>query len=187
MSPIQPIEEQAQSLKVRVDQPTSFNEEVEVYFFRMWETWFTMMVDVATHYKTIVTVPGPDLQSVLRALLQHWLRCSGPMHGFGSRKRGRCRDGTSLLASIGYGRDYPRPAAARNGNIHNDWRGGEGTDLAKIAMMKLRSEAERQGLDVNYQDIAAEASFAKNATSNIGRYTPHMIVDSDGHSESLDP
>ena len=142
-----------------------------MYFFRLWETWFTMMVDVATHYKTIVTVPGPDLKSALRALLQHWLRYSGPMHGFGSGKPGRCRDGTSLLASIGYGRDYATRGSAQWQHSQRLawWRRHR---LAKIAMMKLRSEAERQGLDVNYQDIAAEASFAKNATTNIGRYTP---------------
>ena len=50
------------------------------------------------------------------------------------------------------------------------------TDLGKICMMKLRAEAERQGLDINLADLAAEASFAQNATINIGGYSPHMMV-----------
>ena len=50
------------------------------------------------------------------------------------------------------------------------------TDLAKLCMMKLRAEAERQGLEVNLADLAAEASFAQNATLNVGGYSPHMMV-----------
>eukprot|EP00439_Symbiodinium_sp_Y106_P004476 s9466_g1.t1 len=43
-------------------------------------------------------------------------------------------------------------------------------------MMKLRAEAERQGMEINLADLAAEASFAQNATLNIGGYSPHMMV-----------
>ena len=49
-------------------------------------------------------------------------------------------------------------------------------ELSKIAMMKAKAEAERQGLDVDEKDLAAEASFAQNATINLGGYTPHMMV-----------
>ena len=49
-------------------------------------------------------------------------------------------------------------------------------DLSKICMLKLKAECERQGLDADPGDIAAEASFAQNASINIGGYSPHMMV-----------
>ena len=51
--------------KVRANHPSWFNEEVQVDWFRLWDTWFMMIIDVATRYKTIIKVPGRDLQSAL--------------------------------------------------------------------------------------------------------------------------
>ena len=165
--------------KVRTDQPTSFNEEVQVDYFKLWDSWFMIIVDVATRYKTIVQVPGRDLPNALRALLQNWLRFFGPMRTLVS-------DQESCLMSHEAAAEFERltihrqPAGTTRGGAQGQ-RTTTGvvekhTDLAKITMMKLRAEAERQGMDIDMQDIAAEASFAQNATLNIGGYTPHMMV-----------
>lgn len=58
--------------KVRANHPSSFNEEVQVDWFRLGDNWFMIVVDVATKYKTIIQVPGRDLQSALHALLHGW-------------------------------------------------------------------------------------------------------------------
>ena len=58
--------------KVRANHPSSFNEEVLVDWFRLGDNWFMIVVDVATKYKTIIQVPGRDLQSALHALLHGW-------------------------------------------------------------------------------------------------------------------
>ena len=65
--------------KVRANHPSAFNEEVQVDWFRLWDNWFMMIIDVATRYKTIIKVPGRDLQSALHALLHGWFRYFGPM------------------------------------------------------------------------------------------------------------
>eukprot|EP00439_Symbiodinium_sp_Y106_P056295 s2395_g7.t2 len=154
--------------KVRTDQPTSFNEEVQVDYFKLWDSWFMIIVDVATRYKTIVQVPGRDLPNALRALLQNWLRFFGPMGTLVS-------DQESCLMSHEAAAEFERLTIHRQPT--GTTRGGaqgqhtttgvveKHTDLAKITMMKLRAEAERQGMDIDMQDIAAEASFAQNATS----------------------
>ena len=154
--------------KVRADQPTSFNEEVQVDYFKLWDSWFMIIVDVATRYKTIVQVPGRDLPNALRALLQNWLRFFGPMGTLVS-------DQESCLMSHEAAAEFERLTIHRQPT--GTTRGGaqgqhtttgvveKHTDLAKITMMKLRAEAERQGMDIDMQDIAAEASFAQNATS----------------------
>ena len=165
--------------KVRMDHPTSFNEEVQVDYFRLWDHWFMMIIDVATRYKTIVQVSGRDLPTSLRALLQNWLRFFGPMKTLVS-------DQETCLMSHEAAAEFERlnidrsPAGTTRGGAQGqDTTTGiveKHTDLAKITMMKLRAEAERQGMDIDYGDIAAEASFAQNATLNIGGYTPHMMV-----------
>ncbi|OLQ14518.1 hypothetical protein AK812_SmicGene1358 [Symbiodinium microadriaticum] len=165
--------------KVRADHPTSFNEEVQVDYFRLWDHWFMMIVDVATRYKTIVQVQGRDLPTALRALLQHWLRFFGPMKVLVS-------DQESCLMSHEAAAEFERLNIARSpaGTTRGGAQGQhtttgvveKHTDLAKITMMKLRAEAECQGMDIDYGDLAAEASFAQNATLNVGGYTPHMMV-----------
>ena len=165
--------------KVRVDHPATFNEEVQVDYFRLWDTWFMIIVDVATRYKTIVKVAGRDLPTAMNTLLHHWLRYFGPMQTLVSDQE------TSLMS-------HEAAAEMERLNISRSpagtTRGGaqgqhtttgvveKHTDLAKLCMMKLRAEAERQGLDIDLADIAAEASFAQNATLNIGGYSPHMMV-----------
>ena len=165
--------------KVRANHPSSFNEEVQVDWFRLWDHWFMMVIDVATRYKTIIQVPGRDLQSALQALLHGWFRYFGPMKKLVS-------DQESCLMSHEAAAEFERltiqrePAGTTRGGAQGQHTTTgvveKHTDLGKICMMKLRAESERQGLEVTLSDLAAEASFAQNATLNIGGYSPHMMV-----------
>ena len=165
--------------KVRVDQPSTFNEEVQVDYFRLWDTWFMIIVDVATRYKTIVKVSGRDLPTALQTLLQHWLRYFGPMRTLVSDQE-TCLMSHEAAAEMERLNITRSPAGTTRGGAQGQHTTTgvveKHTDLAKLCMMKLRAEAERQGLDNDLADIAAEASFAQNATLNIGGYSPHMMV-----------
>lgn len=49
-------------------------------------------------------------------------------------------------------------------------------DFTKITMAKIQAEAERWGIEVEGETLAAEASQAQNTVINIGGYTPSMCV-----------
>ncbi|CAE7272753.1 RE1 [Symbiodinium natans] len=164
---------------VKTSHPGSFNVEVQADYFQLWDQWFMILIDVATRYKTIIKVPGRDLQAALHAILQHWLRYFGPMRKLISDQES-CLMSHEAAAELERLNIQRAPAGTTRGRAQ-----GEHTttglvekhvDLAKICMLKLRAEAERQGLDCDLGDIAAEASFAQNATINIGGYSPHMMV-----------
>ena len=164
---------------VKASHPGAFNLEVQADYFQLWEQWFLILVDVATRYKVITKVSGRDLPTALQAVLQNWMRFFGPMRKLVS-------DQESCLMSHEAAAEFERlnieraPAGATRGRAQ-----GEHTtagvvekyiDLSKICMLKLKAECERQGLDADPGDIAAEASFAQNASVNIGGYSPHMMV-----------
>ncbi|CAE7229802.1 RE1, partial [Symbiodinium sp. CCMP2456] len=165
--------------KVRANHPSCFNEEVQVDWFRLWDNWFMMVIDVATRYKTIIRVPGRDLQSALQALLQGWFRYFGPMKKLVSDQES-CLMSHEAAAELERLSIHREPAGTTRGGAHGQHTTTgvveKHTDLGKICMLKLRAEAERQGLDISLADLAAEASFAQNATLNIGGYSPHMMV-----------
>ena len=165
--------------KVRVSHPTTFNEEVQLDYFKLWDTWFLLIIDVATRYKTAVMVAGRDLSSGLRAVLQHWLRYFGPMKIMVSDQES-CWMGHEAAAELERLGVRRLPAGATRGGAQGQHTATgiveKHIDLVKLTMMKLRAEAERQGLPVDYQDLAAEASFAQNCTLNLGGYSPHTLV-----------
>lgn len=43
-------------------------------------------------------------------------------------------------------------------------------------MSKTQAEAARWGINVDGEELAAEATMALNTTTNVGGYTPSMMV-----------
>ena len=164
---------------VKAHHPSSFNQEVQADYFQLWNQWFLILVDVATRYKTIAKVSGRDLPTALKAMLQNWLRFFGPMKTLISDQES-CLMSHEAAAEMERLNIQREPAGTTRGKAQGQHTTTgiveKHTDLAKLCMLKLRAEAERQGLEVDYGDIAAEASFAQNATLNIGGYSPHMMV-----------
>ncbi|CAE7665697.1 unnamed protein product [Symbiodinium sp. CCMP2592] len=164
---------------VKFGQPSFFNEEVQADYFQLWDQWFLIVVDACTRFKTVSAATGRDLPTALKTMMQTWFGYFGPMKKLVS-------DQESCLMSHEAAVEFERL------NIHREPAGttrgkaqGQHTttgivekhiDLVKICMLKIKAEAERQGLDVAMHDIAAEASFAQNASINLGGYTPHMMV-----------
>ena len=163
---------------VKAGHPGAFNVEVQADYFQLWEQWFLILVDVATRYKVITKVSGRDLPTALQTILQNWLRFFGPMKKLIS-------DQESCLMSHEAAAEFERmnieraPAGTTRGRAQGEHTTTgvveKHTDLSKICMLKLKAECQRQGLDADPGDIAAEASFAQNATINIGGYSPHMM------------
>ena len=49
-------------------------------------------------------------------------------------------------------------------------------DLVKLTMLKTQAEAGRFGIEVEGEELAAEASMAQNTTTNVGGYSPVTMV-----------
>ena len=164
---------------VCTNHPSVFNEEVQLDYFQLWDHWFMILIDVATRYKTVTKVTGRDLPTSLHTILHNWIRYFGPM-------RKLISDQESSIMSHEAAVEFERlnisrqPAGATRGKAQGQHTTTglveKHVELVKLSMLKLRADAERQGLEWSYADLAAEASFAQNATLNIGGYTPHMMV-----------
>ncbi|CAE7280604.1 RE2, partial [Symbiodinium microadriaticum] len=164
---------------VKAGHPAFFNEEVQADYFQLWNQWFLILIDACTRYKMVTSVTGRDLPTALKAILQNWIRFFGPMKRIVS-------DQESCIMSHEAAVEFERlnirrePAGTSRGKSQGQHTTTgiveKHTDLVKICMLKIKAEAERQGIDVSVEDIAAEASFAQNASINLGGYTPHMMV-----------
>ena len=49
-------------------------------------------------------------------------------------------------------------------------------DLIKLTMVKIQAEASRWGIEVQGEELAAEASMAQNTTMNVGGYSPVTML-----------
>ena len=49
-------------------------------------------------------------------------------------------------------------------------------DLTKLTMLKLKAEAERWGIEIEKEELAAEAAMAQNLTISYGGYSPTTMV-----------
>ncbi|CAE7765903.1 RE2 [Symbiodinium sp. KB8] len=164
---------------VKSGHPAFFNEEVQADYFQLWDQWFLILVDACTRYKMVTSVAGRDLSTALKTMMQNWIRFFGPMKRLVS-------DQESCLMSHEAAVEFERLNIQREpaGTTRGKAQGQHTTtgivekhiDLVKLCMLKIKSETERQGLDISNDDIAAEASFAQNASINLGGYTPHMMV-----------
>ena len=156
-----------------------FNQELQADIFFLGEETFFIMVDVATRYKSVVKIPGKDLKSLQHALMHYWMRWFGPPRTIVS-------DQESALMSVEAAVEFERfsiirrPAGTTRGHLGSQKTATglveKHVDLTKLTMLKMRSECERQGMEVNLNDLAAEAAMAQNLTINVGGYTPHMAV-----------
>ena len=136
---------------VRASHSGTFNGEVQLDYFQLWDQWF---FDVATRYKTVTKVTGGSSHGSPHDPAQ-----LDPVHSSLTKKVPSCRvlEAQHISgAGRGYKRQGPRPA-------HDHRPCGE-VEYAQVAG------------EWSYADLAAAASFAQNATLNIGGYTPHMMV-----------
>ena len=165
--------------KVKVHHADTFNQEIQLDIFFLWEQPFLLIIDVATRFKSVVRIANKELNTLMKALLHHWMRWFGP-------PRTMISDQESALMSPAAAAECERlnitrqPAGTTSGRI-----GSQKTttglvekhiDLTKLTMLKMRAELERQGMEFDMEDVAAEASMAQNLTINVGGYTPHMAV-----------
>ena len=140
---------------------------------------FLILIDAATRYKVFTKLPGRDLPTALQTILQDWLRFFGPMKKLVSDQES-CLMSHEAAAEFGRLNIERSPAGATRGRAQREHTTTgvveKHIDLSKICVLKLKAECDRQGPDADPADIAAEASFAQNASINIGGYSPHMMV-----------
>ncbi|CAJ1351761.1 unnamed protein product, partial [Effrenium voratum] len=165
--------------QVKTGHVTTFNQEIQVDFFFLWENTFMLIIDVATRYKTAVRVTSRELRPTLRTLMTNWFRWFGP-------PRTITCDQESCLMSHEAGAEMERlnirrnPSGTTKGTASSQKTATglveKHVDLTKLVMLKTKAELERQVAEVDYGDIAMEAAMAQNLTLNLGGYTPHMCV-----------
>ena len=156
-----------------------FNETVQIDLFKFDNEWYLLTIDEATRYKIATKTEGRDLDSILDAMMRSWIRYFGPMKVLIS-------DQETSLMTVGAGTELQRLGIQRRpGGTTSKKQGQKHTatglvekhaDMIKLTMHKLRAEAERWGIEVQGEELAAEASMAANTTHNVGGYAPVTML-----------
>ena len=158
---------------------SQFNDVVQIDLFRFQEEWYLLTIDEATRYKIATRCEGRELSNIMDALMRSWIRYFGPMRVLVSDQERSMMsvDAGSELQRLGITRQPGGTTTKHQGKQHTATGLVEKhVDLTKITMAKIQSEAERWGLEITGETLAAEASQAQNTVINIGGYTPSMCV-----------
>ena len=159
--------------------PHEFNDTIQVDPFHIDQQWYLLIVDEATRYKIGTLVKGRDHVSLLSGLLRSWIRYFGP-------PRNMISDQETSLMSVEAGTELERLHMQRQPRGTTSGKQGAqhtGTglverhiELTKITMAKIHAEALRYGIEVEGEELIAEACMAQNTTVSYGGYTPSMAV-----------
>jgi len=153
---------------------SNFNELVQCDVFQFQDNLFILVIDEATRYKVATSCNGRYLVDILSALMRGWIRYFGPM-------RILVTDQESSLMTVEAGEEFQRlgierrPAGTttrKQGQQHTTTGLVERhIDLVKIGMLKIQAESNRYGIELQPEDLAAEAAMAQNLTLSVGGYT----------------
>ena len=156
-----------------------FNDLVQIDLFKYDDSWFLLVVDEATRYKVATLCQGRELQHIFSALMRGWMRYFGPMRTLVSDQE------TSLMSveagsecqRLGITRQPAGTTTGAQGKQHSTTGLVEKhIDLTKLTMSKLKAEAERWGIEIEKEELAAEAAMAQNLTISYGGYSPTTMV-----------
>ena len=156
-----------------------FNDLVQIDLFKCDDSWFLLVVDEATRYKVATLCQGRELQHIFSALMRGWMRYFGPMRTLVSDQE------TSLMSveagsecqRLGITRQPAGTTTGAQGKQHSTTGLVEKhIDLTKLTMSKLKAEAERWGIEIEKEELAAEAAMAQNLTISYGGYSPTTMV-----------
>ena len=158
---------------------SNFNELVQCDVFQFQDNLFILVIDEATRYKVATSCNGRYLVDILSALMRGWIRYFGPM-------RILVTDQESSLMTVEAGEEFQRlgierrPAGTttrKQGQQHTTTGLVERhIDLVKIGMLKIQAESNRYGIELQPEDLAAEAAMAQNLTLSVGGYTPATML-----------
>ena len=131
-------------------------------------------------YKIATKCEGREFGNIMDSLMRSWIRYFGPMRVLVSDQERSMMsvDAGSELQRLGITRQPGGTTTKHQGKQHTATGLVEKhVDLTKITMAKIQAEAERWGIEVSGETLAAEASQAQNTVVNIGGYTaPSMCV-----------
>ena len=157
----------------------NFNDLVQTDIFHFQDEIYLITVDEATRYKIATKCTGRFLKDILSALMTSWIRFFGPM-------RVLVTDQESSLMTVAAGEELQRlgierrPAgttSGKQGQRHTTTGLVEKhIDLIKLTMVKIQAEASRWGIEVQGEELAAEASMAQSTTMSVGGYSPVTML-----------
>ena len=156
-----------------------FNDLVQIYLFKFDDSWFLLAVDEATRYKVATLCQGRELQHIFSALMRGWMRYFGPMRTLVSDQETSVMsvEAGSECQRLGIRRQPAGTTTGAQGKQHSTTGLVEKhIDLTKLTMLKLKAEAERWGIEIEKEELAAEAAMAQNLTISYGGYSPTTMV-----------
>ena len=172
--------EHCRKFKARMHKPTikshmatQFNECVHHDLFFLWDETFMLLVDECCRWKTGDQLPNKEAGSIVKALVNLWLRVFGPPQSIVSdQEGGLCSHlATRLLDSMGITRVLVGQGGATTKAVVE-----RHIALCKYTMLKLESSARKDGLEVSHSEICQESCMSQNLLLDFNGATPQQAV-----------
>lgn len=152
---------------------------VQMDFFNWENTWYMLVLDEATRFKSCCTIEGQHADQLLTALLHCWI------YTFGAPGKVIMDQQVSLMGREA-GSEFERLNMQRDPKGTTAGPGAEqhtGTGLVerhvqlmKMTMYKLRAELQRQGMNPQPEELGRESAMAQNITHSYKDITPAVAV-----------
>ena len=165
--------------QVKMSNSNVFNDRVQMDLFQYAGKWICLLVDEATRYKIAFALADKGWKEITRMLLSTWMMYFGPPGHL-------VADQESSIMSHEASADLERFSIVRCPRGTTSGAAGKqhtGTGLVErhvalteLAMRKLASELNRQGLSIEVDELAREAAMSQNLSLNFGGATPAMSV-----------
>lgn len=142
------------------------------------------MIDQASRYRVVATLANKMGQTILHAMLKHWIRYFGaPYECLSDQEGGLKAEETAvvceryaILRRLG-GTGAATAASGKNAARHTKTGVAErAIQITKLCMLKCWSDVKRDGLACTQEDVAFESGMAGNTTLEYGGITPNQVV-----------
>ena len=145
-----------------------FNETVFHDLFFAWDETFMLLIDECIRWKTGDQLAPKETKSIVKALINLWIRMFGPMTTLmGDQEGGLVSNlGTQLLDSLNIKRYLTGPGSVTSKGVIEGH-----IALTKYTMFRCASQAEKEGLDLSHSEICQDACMSQNLLLDFGGTT----------------
>ena len=153
---------------------TRFNEEIQLDIFVLLGVNYLLVVDSAFRYKQGAPVDKLDVETLMRTLLQVWIRYFGPPSrmiadqggSFAGIDFGMMCDRLNIARHLG-GADASRPARHTVTGVVE-----KHVDICKVHMLKMNAQAMDEGLVMTPDELISETCACSNCMLSFNGVVP---------------
>jgi hypothetical protein len=149
-----------------------FGDVLMVDLFYIFNMQFMLMIDEAVRYKVAALLATKDAKSIMKCLLNNWIRYFGACKCIMSDQEGGIKSDDFALACDRFSIHRKLAGSDDRGQHTSTGLVERHVSLVKITALKCEHQCRAQGLDIDKEDIVIECCMGQNHQLEYNGYTP---------------